>query len=94
MLTVSESALEKLSHRLARKEAEDGTALRFTRRMGGWKLRLDSESAGDTAFTYDGRKVLLLDETVSKAMENMTLDTRGNETASGLKLSHNQPAGE
>jgi hypothetical protein len=64
MLTVTKTALDRLSHRLARKEAADGVALRFTRREGGWTLCLDHESAGDTAFTHDGRKVLLLDEAV------------------------------
>ncbi|HUT14112.1 MAG TPA: hypothetical protein VMY42_26725 [Thermoguttaceae bacterium] len=90
MLTVTKPALDRLSRRLVRKEAADGMALRFTRRDGGWTLRLDQESAGDTAFTHDGRKVLLLDEVVSKAMENMTLDIRKSAQRSGLRLYRNK----
>ncbi|MFH1747298.1 MAG: hypothetical protein ABIG44_09680 [Planctomycetota bacterium] len=90
MLTVTNPALNRLARRLARKEATDGMALRFTRREGGWTLRLDHESAGDTAFTHDGRKVLLLDETVSKAMASMTLGTRKSGQRSGLRLYRNE----
>lgn len=89
MLTVTKTALDRLSRRLARREAAEGMALRFTRREGGWTLRLDHESAGDTAFTHDGRKVLLLDEAVSKAMADMTLDTRGGDQQSRLRLYRN-----
>jgi len=93
MLTVSETALERLSRRLSHKRAADGVALRFTRRVGGWNLRLDRESEGDTAFTHDGRKVLLLDEEVSKAMANMTLDTKKDDARSRLKLTRNEQSG-
>lgn len=66
MLTVTNSALDRLHRRLARKEAADGVALRFSRRDGGWSLRMDEAAAGDTAIDHDGRTVLLLDESVSK----------------------------
>ncbi len=94
MLTVTKPALDQLSRRLARKDAAEGMALRFTRREGGWTLRLDRESAGDTAFDHDGRKVLLLDEAVSKAMTHMTLDARESGERSRLRLFRNQPRGD
>ncbi len=90
MLTVTKTALGRLSNRLARKKAAQGMALRFTRREGGWTLRLDHESADDTAFTHDGRKVLLLDEAVSKALANTTLDVRKSDPKSGLRLYRNE----
>ena len=90
MLTITKTALNRLSHRLIRKKAAEGMAMRFTRRAGGWKLRLDRECAGDTTFTHDGRSVLLLDEVVSKAMANMTLDIRMSGQKSGLKLYRNK----
>ena len=90
MLTVTKPALDRLPRGLARKEAVDGMALRFTRRDGGWTLRLDHESAGDTAFTRDGRKVLLLDEAVSKATENMTLAIRKSAQRSELRQYRNE----
>ena len=86
MLKVTNAALDRLSRRLRREKAAEGTALRFTRREGGWKLRLDRESAGDTAFSHDGRKVLLLDADVAKAMANMSLDTKQDGQRSGLRL--------
>ena len=94
MLIVTKPALDRLSRRLARKKAADGVALRFTRREGGWTLRIDNELAGDTAFTHNGRKVLLLDETVSEAMANMTLDTRKRGERSRFRLYHNNRRGD
>ncbi|HNQ23358.1 MAG TPA: hypothetical protein PKK06_09720 [Phycisphaerae bacterium] len=86
MLTVTTPALERLSRRLVRKGAADDVALRFTRRQGGWKLGLDHECTGDTAFSHDGRKVLLLDEAVSSAMTHLTLDTQTGDRRSRLRL--------
>lgn len=94
MLTITKPALDQLSHRLERKRADEDMALRFTRREGGWTLRLDRESAGDTAFTHDGRKVLLLNEDVSKAMADMTLDIRRGGQRSGLWLYRNAQNGD
>ena len=73
MLLVTKPALRRLSRRLTRKGAVDGMALRFTRKEGRWTLSLDHESPGDTAFSHDGRKVLLLDADVSETMANMML---------------------
>ncbi|MCP4250960.1 MAG: hypothetical protein GY778_28315 [bacterium] len=89
MLTVTPAARECLSARLARKQAADDVAMRFTRRKGGWRLRPDQAGAADTAFTHEGRSVLLLDEAVSKAMANMTLDTKESGPRTGLKLFRN-----
>lgn len=94
MLAVTKPALERLSRRLTRKGAADGMALRFTRREGGWKLHLDHESPGDTAFSHDGRTVLVLDANVSKAMAEMTLDARERGQGSRLKLRRNERRGD
>ncbi len=94
MLAVTTAALERLSRKLAGKGAADGMALRFKRRERGWMLRLDYESVGDTAFTHNGRKVLLLDETVSKGMANMTLDTRKSGERSRLRLYRSKNHGD
>jgi len=94
MLTVTKPGLERLCRKLARKGAADDMALRFTRREGGWALRLDRESVGDTAFSHNGRKVLLLDETVSKAMANMTLDTRQSGKRRRLRLYRSKNHGD
>ena len=85
MLTVTVAARNRLSRKLARKKPTDGAALRFTRMVGGWRLRLDRARPADTEFTHDGRSVLLLDVAVSQVMTNMTLDVRS--TDSGPRLS-------
>lgn len=86
MLTVTRAARECLLSRLSRKKAADDIAMRITRRKGGWRLRLDRAGPDDTAFTYEGRRVLLLDEAVSEAMADMKLDVRATKAGPRLKL--------
>jgi hypothetical protein len=84
MFDATTPALDRLSRRLARQEAGAEVALRFTRRDGGWKLDPDQVRAGDLTFAHEGRKVLLLDETTARAMDNLTLVVRS--TAKGPRL--------
>jgi hypothetical protein len=86
MLTVTPAARKCLLSRLSRKKVAGDVAMRFTRREGGWRLRLDRAGPGDTAFTHEGRKVLLLDEAVSQAMAHMKPDVRATEAGTRLKL--------
>jgi hypothetical protein len=86
MLTVTPAARKCLLSRLGRKKAADDVAMRFTRREGGWRLKLDRAGPDDTAFTHEGRNVLLLDDAVSKAMANMKLDVRTTKGGSRLRL--------
>ncbi|HVP13757.1 MAG TPA: hypothetical protein VMV94_21455 [Phycisphaerae bacterium] len=84
MFTVTKSALDRLSWKLAHKKAADEMAMRFAEKEGGWRLRLDCQCPDDTVFVHGGRKVLLLDRAVARAMTNRTLDTRN--TAGGPRL--------
>jgi len=86
MLTVTTAALDRLQTKLTGKRAKDDEAFRFTRRTGGWKLRLDRARPADTAFTHGGRSVLLLDGAVSQEMTNLTLDVRATDSGPRLKL--------
>ena len=86
MFTVTAGALDRLSRKLARKKPTQGVALRFKRTAGGWRLRLDRARPDDTAFTHEGRNVLLLDAAVAKAMAALTLDVSGTEMGARLKL--------
>jgi hypothetical protein len=86
MLTVTPAARECLLSRLDERKAAIDVAMRFTRREGGWRLRLDQARPEDTAFLHEGRSVLLLDEAVTKAMANMKLDARATEDGPRLKL--------
>lgn len=91
MLNVTNSALDRLSDRLARRAAAANVALRFTRSDGRWKLGRDLERPGDVKFAHDGRNVLLLDESAARAMTDMTLDIR--DTAAGPRLRLRRAAG-
>ncbi len=84
MLTVTEAALDRLSRKLVHRNATDDVALRFTRKTGGWKLCPDHARPTDKTFTHDGKDVLVLDETVSRAMADMTLDVK--ETEAGPRV--------
>jgi hypothetical protein len=84
MLTVTVPARARLLSKLVRRKAAGGVALRFTRKTGGWRLRVDHARPDDKAITHEGRNVLLLDRAVSQAMTHMTLDVR--ETKAGPSL--------
>ena len=84
MFTVTETALDRLTRKLARKKAADEMAMRFAKKKGGWRLRLDRRRRDDTVFAHRGRNVLLLDQAVAQALSNRTLDTRS--TAGGPRL--------
>ena len=86
MLTVTTAARVRLLSKLDRRKAADDVAMRFTRRKNGWKLRLDRARPDDTAFTHQGRKVLLLDAAVAKAMAALKLDASDTETGMRLNL--------
>jgi hypothetical protein len=83
MLTVTAAALDRLSRKLAGKNANDDEAMRFTR---GWRLRLDQVRPDDMAFTHESRNVLLLDAAMAKAMAALTLDVSSAETGARLEL--------
>jgi hypothetical protein len=86
MLTVTLAALDRLSQKLTSGKTPEDLAMRFTRGNGGWRLRQDRRRPADTAFTYKGRAVLVLDDSVSQAMTDMTLDVRDTEAGPRLSL--------
>jgi hypothetical protein len=86
MFTVTEAALDRLSKKLARMSPANGMPLRLTLRARGWRLRPDGAHPGDTTFTHEGRKVLLLDAAVTQVMTNMTLDVRSTDSGPRLRL--------
>jgi Fe-S cluster assembly iron-binding protein IscA len=86
MFEVTAAARDRLSKKLAQQEPTEGVALRFTRRTGGWKLRLDRPRPDDTVFNHGAQKVLVLDAEVAKAMAALTLDVSSTEAGARLKL--------
>jgi len=89
MLTVTAAARVRLLSKLDRRKAADDVAMRFTRLKNGWRLRLDRARPADTAFTHEGRNVLLLDAVVAKAMAALTLDA--STTDAGVRLTLRRP---
>lgn len=86
MLSVTDAARDRLLSKIVAKKGSDEEALRFTRRNGRWRLRLDYAKQGDKTFTCADRTVLLLDETVSRALTKMTLDVKDAEVKPRLSL--------
>ena len=78
MLTVTDAALARMSHNLARGSAPDETALRFTAQGRHWRLRPDSRRTDDTIFRHAGRPVLLLDPSTCTRLAHLTLDVGRN----------------
>ena len=86
MLTVTVAASDRLLSKIVAKKASDEEAMRFTRRNGRWRLRLDYAKQGDKTFKCADRTVLLLDETVSRAMNKMKLDVKDADLKPRLSL--------
>lgn len=86
MFEVTAAARDRLSRKLAQKEPTEGQALRFARKEGGWRLRLDRQRPDDMVFEHQGKKVLLLDAEVASAMDALTLDVRGADSGARLRL--------
>lgn len=87
MLTVTNTALERLTDKLAHKNAPDDVALRFKREEGCWRLQVDRARPDDATFAHKGRKVLLLDGVASRAMTKMKLDVHQTKAGPRLRLS-------
>lgn len=86
MFVVTPAARVRLAAKLTHQKATDDEAMRFTRREGGWRLRLDRARPGDLTFTLEGRSLLLLDAAVSEAMADMKLGVRSTKAGFRLKL--------
>jgi hypothetical protein len=86
MFTVTEAARSRLLSKLVGRNAADDEAFRFTRKSGGWKLRLDRPHPDDTKLVHKGRNVLLLDGAVKRSMAKLTLDVIAGEAPPKLTL--------
>lgn len=94
MLDVTNAARECLLSRLDLKNAAADVSMRFIKRKDGWRLRLGQKRPDDTAFTCEGRDVLLLDADASKAMAALTLDAKNTQNGTRLKLRRIAVGGE
>jgi hypothetical protein len=86
MLTVTDAARDRLSRKLEFKKAAEPMALRLTRTERGWGLRPDTARPDDTTFAHQGKNVLLVDDAVSEAMSDATLEVRTTKAGPRLRL--------
>ena len=86
MFTVTEAARGRLLSKLVGRKAAEGEAFRFTRKKGGWKLRLDLPQPNDTKLVHEGRNVLLLNDDITQTMTKLTLDVINAATRPRLTL--------
>jgi hypothetical protein len=84
MLTLTRAAGGYLTRLLDEAHAPDGTALRIVKDEEHLRPRLDTPKPGDQVFDHAGRKVLLLDPSVSSMLAASQLDVE--RTARGEKL--------
>jgi Fe-S cluster assembly iron-binding protein IscA len=75
MIHVTEKAGQALLESLQANTSEETQGLRLTHVAGqGYGLALDTERAGDQVVQHQGRKVLLVAETVAEQLEDAILD--------------------
>ena len=85
MLSVTESAKQKLKEMLSDKVEDPQQSLRLTANTSGQLgLSIDMEATGDQVVEHEGSKVLLVEEELATRLEGITLDTE--DTPEGPKL--------
>lgn len=84
MFVMTETAGGLLTRILQEANAADDTAVRLVLEGEDVKPMLDSVKPGDDVFAHAGRKVLVIDKSVARALDSSVLDTK--ETREGRKL--------
>lgn len=84
MPTVTETAGAYLVQLLEEAKAQDDMAIRLVLDQASITPTIDHARPGDTAFAFDGRKILILDELVMETMEGKTLDVQ--DSSDGPKI--------
>ncbi len=88
MFKVTEAAGAHLSDMLAEAETpeNENAVIRISQAKDGFGLILSHEGPEDTTFPHEGVTVLVIDEELSQALENKTLDVETTESGTGLQL--------
>jgi Fe-S cluster assembly iron-binding protein IscA len=84
MVTVTDAAGAHMAKLLTQVGAQDDLVIRLVLDEHDLVPTMDQARAGDTAFSYKGRTVLVLDSLVVQAMADQTLDVQN--TEDGLKI--------
>ena len=88
MFTITEAAGAHLAEMLAEKETpeNENAVIRISRKKDGLSLMLGQAGPDDTTFAHDGVTVLVIDEELSQALANNTLDMQMTENGTALQL--------
>ena len=86
MLTVTDAAGTRLARIIDREGRPEEVAVRLTHDGQRIRVTVDGERSGDTPFKYKGRTVLLLDERVSRLLDDETLDVKKTDKGDRLTL--------
>ncbi len=88
MFTITEAAGAYLAKKLAEKETpeNENAVIRMSRKKDGLSLTLDQAGSEDTTFAHGGVTVLAIDEELSQALANKTLDVKTTENGTALQL--------
>ena len=84
MPTVTDTAGAYMAQLLDEAKARDDIAIRLVLADAEITPKMDHAHPGDTAFSFKGRRVLVLDALVMQAMEGKTLDVQ--DAADGRKI--------
>jgi hypothetical protein len=87
MPTITETAGAYLVQLLDEAQAQDDIAIRLVLDETNITPTMDHARPGDTAFSFDGRRILVLDELVMQAMEGKTLDVQDSSDGPKMVLS-------
>ncbi len=93
MFTVTEAAGAHLAEMLAESETpeNENVAIRISKGKDGLGLTLGQAGPADTTFAHEGVTVLAIDEEVSQALANKTLDVETTEKGTALQLRAHGP---
>ena len=84
MVTVTDAAGAHLAQLLSHVDTEGDVVIRLVLDEPDIAPVLDQAQVGDTAFSYKGKRILVLDALVMEAMADHTLDVQ--ETEEGRKI--------
>ena len=88
MLTVTESARQKLKEALVANTDDPDMSLRLVANLPGhFEFVMDKETEDDQVVEHDGRKILLVDSELDHALEGMTIDYEENAEGRHLVMS-------
>jgi hypothetical protein len=86
MVTVTDAAGAHLARLLEQVKVPDNTAVRLLLDESHIVPQMDHARPGDTAFSYEGKTILLLDELTVQSMQDKTLDVQNSDDGPKIVL--------